>query len=490
MTESKSISIGSKLKEVGSHSIIYGLGSIAHSAAGLLLIPILTSALSKDDFGVYSMIVMASTIASAVFYLGITSALPRSYFDYTSNEDRRTVFTTAFIILALGALIQALIGYYLGSIISTLLVRNSDYGETVSWAFLGGSIGFINQYFFSYLRILRKSIPFIFFSLFSFIATVGLTLLLLKDSPGNLVVPFQAIVYSQIALMIIILIMYGKAAFILKLKQNEISKLILFGGASIIVSFGSMVIDSTNRIIIERTMTLEDVGAYSAVSRVSTLINVIVILPFTQIWSPMMMEYRFHSNIKDLFSKVLSLFFIIGGIVLIGSALFPMEILSLLIRSGVNPEMSSSFLLIMIGILICGTTNILAAGLFYERKVFQLSYVYYSIAALQIVLSLIIIPAFGIKGAAASIMLANILIPIGVYALARKYFSFDIDWDRIFILSIICIPYIIYSLFLSENFHFNYFTRIALFTIALYLIYLNCFSELERIEMKKYLRIV
>ena len=485
MPESKSSSIGTNLKELGSHSIIYGLGSIAQSAAGLLLLPILTSALSREDFGVYSMIVMASTIASAVFYLGITSALPRSYFDYTSNEDRRAVFTTAFIILVFGAMIQALIGYYLGDTISTLLVRKSEYADVIFWAFLGGSLGFLNQYFFSYLKILRKSIPSVVFSLFSFIATVGLTLLLLNNSPGKLIVPFQSIVYTQITLMIVILIMYGKAAFILKLKQSEVLKIVIFGGASITASFGSMIIDSTNRIIIERTMTLADVGAYSAVARIAGLINVIMILPFTQIWSPMMMEYRFNSNIKILFSEVFSLFLIAGGIIFIGLALFSNEIISLLIRSGVNAEMSSSFLLITLGTLICGTSNILVAGLFYERKVFQLSYVYYSIAAFQIVLGLLIIPVFGILGAAANIMLANILIPIGAYALARKYFSFEMDWARVIILSIICTPFVIYGLFLSENYHINYLVRIIFFSIALYLIYLKCFSESERNKIKK-----
>jgi O-antigen/teichoic acid export membrane protein len=487
MPDSKSSSIGPKLRELGSHSIIYGLGSIAQSAAGLLLLPILTSALSREDFGVYSMIVMASTIASAVFYLGITSALPRSYFDYTSNEDRRAVFTTAFIILVFGAMIQALIGFYLGERISTLLVRKPEYAAVVFWAFLGGSLGFVNQYFFSYLRILRKSISSVVFSLFTLVATVGLTLLLLNNSPGKLIVPFQSIVYTQITLMIVILIMYGKEAFILKLKQSEVLKMVIFGGASIIASFGSMIIDSSNRIIIERIMTLADVGAYSAVARIAGLLNVIMILPFTQIWSPMMMEYRFNSNIKNLFSKVFSLFLIIGGIVFIGSVLFSNEILSLLIRSGVNAEMRSSFILITLGTLICGTTNILVAGLFYERKVFQLSYVYYSIAALQVVLSFVIIPKFGIIGAAASIMVANIMIPIGVYALARKYFSFDIDWIRIVALVMICIPFLMYSLFLSEHYDFNYFIRIILFAGAIYLIYLKCFTQLDRVEMKKYL---
>ncbi|MDP1531512.1 MAG: oligosaccharide flippase family protein [Rhodoferax sp.] len=487
MSESKSTSIGSKLKEVGSHSIIYGLGSMAQSAAGLLLLPILTGALSKDDFGVYSMIVMASTIASAVFYLGITSALPRSYFDYASNEDRRAVFTTAFIILALGAVIQTLLGYYFGSTISKLLVRNSSYGDAVAWAFLGSSMGFINQYFFNYLRILRKSISSVVFSLISFIATIGLTLLLLHELPGSLIAPFQAIVCSQIIVMIIILIMYGKTAFIFKFKRNEVSKLVLFGGPIVVASFGLMIIDSVDRIIIERTLTLADVGAYSAVLKVAALINVLMIVPFTQIWSPMMMEYRSHSNIKDLFSRVLSVFLIVGGIILVGAALFAAEILSLLIQSGVNSAMISSFLIITLGTLIYGTTNILAAGLFYERKVFQSTYIYCSVATLKIGVSLLLIPLFGITGAAASTLFAYILIPVGIYALARRYFSFNIDWRKLFVLGMICFLPIIYGLVFSEKYHFDFSVRLTWFTLTLYLIFLNCFSKDERIGIKKML---
>jgi O-antigen/teichoic acid export membrane protein len=147
--------------------------------------------------------------------------------------------------------------------------------------------------------------------------------------------------------------------------------------------------------------------------------------------------------------------------------------------------MSSSFLLLTLAMLINGTTNILTAGLFYERKVIQLTYVYYSVASLQIGLSLIVIPAFGIAGAAFSIMIAYILIPVGTYALARKYFSFDIDWARIFVISMICIPSVIYGLFLSDKYQFNYLIRIVYFTLIIYLIYLICFTKQERIEIKK-----
>ncbi len=54
------LSLGAKLTEAGCHSVFNGLGSVAQSAAGFLLLPILTSTLSKDDSGVYSLILIAS----------------------------------------------------------------------------------------------------------------------------------------------------------------------------------------------------------------------------------------------------------------------------------------------------------------------------------------------------------------------------------------------------------------------------------------------
>jgi O-antigen/teichoic acid export membrane protein len=484
MPDIKSLSVGAKLKEAGRHSVIYGLGSVAQSAVGFLLLPILTGSLSKNDFGVYSLILMASTVASSIFYMGMSSALPRSYFDYESDEQRRAVFTTAFIILSFGALIQILLGYYFGDLISKLLVGEKNQAVAVAWAFFGSSVAFVNQYFFSFLRILRKSIASVTFSLISLIGGVGFTLLFLKHSPGSLNAPFEAIAYSQIIITAIFLGRYGKVAFIIRFERREVSNLVLFGVASIIASFGNMLLDWADRIIIERFLTLADVGVYSAAFRVGTLINVIMIFPFSQIWYPMMMEYRSNSNIGELFTQIFSYFMILGSVILLASSLFAGELLPLLIRSGVSSSVISVFLLVMLGSLAYGTTNIVAAGIFYERKVFRLTYIYYSVAGLKIGVNILIIPIFGIIGAAVSTLVAYILVPVGIYALARKYFSFRIDWKRLGILGMNCVPPLMYGIYLSEKYQIDWPVRLVWFLLSLVVIYLTCFSKTERIEMK------
>jgi O-antigen/teichoic acid export membrane protein len=475
-----------KISEAARHSIIYGLGSVAQSALGFVLLPILTGRLGKEDFGVYSLILMASTVASAVFYLGMTSALPRSYFDYPDGEERRAIFTTAFAILITGALMQTMVGYWGKDFLAKLLVRNELYGSAVAWAFFGGAVTFVNQYFFSYLRLLRSSIASVAFSLVSLVCGVGFTLWLLDISSDSVVAPFKAIAYSQLLIAIIFALIYGKKAFTLKLQRKEITPLLKFGIASIITSFGGMILDWADRIIIEHYMTLADVGEYSAAVRVSALIGVILVSPFTQIWSPMMMEYRTDKNIKQLFSDVFAYFFIAGGLILSSAAFLSPELLRLLIRYEFTPNLAVIFLVVAIANLIYGSTNIVVAGIFYERKVFLLPLVYYPIAALKILINLVFIPVYGITAAAAATLVSSILLPIGIYALAKKYFSFTIAWNRIIkLVSILLFPLGYMSLWALELLpELHMATRLVLMALTFFLIFRFCFNGNERRQLQ------
>lgn len=485
MSEQVSLSIAEKLKEAGLHSIVYGLGSIFQAAVGFILLPILTGTLTTEEFGVYSLILMSGTVASAVFYLGMTSALPRSYFDYEQSSERRAVFTTAFTLLLFGALLQTSIGSIWGEQISLLLVGDSRYGNAVFWGFFGSSVAFINQYFFAYLRLLRKSVASVAFSLISLIGGVGLTLFLLPDASDRIEVPFKAIAYSQLTITLLFLGLYSRQAFIFRIESREIKNLLLFGIASVFASFGHMLLEWSDRLMIERYMTLTDVGAYSAAYRVGMLINVFLILPFSQIWNPMMMEYRLRSNIKALFTQVFSYFMIVGMVIITSATLFSVEILNLLVRSGLSSSIKTVFIVSMFACLAYGATNILVAGLFYERKVFLLPYIYYGVACLKIGLNVILIPIYGIVGAASSAVICSVLVSSVISMFARKYFSFTIEWARLLTLAVVCTPAIVFSLSFSHNVSENLLIKIALLLLTLAGIYNTCFSVSERASLRK-----
>lgn len=469
------------------HGLIYGIGGIAQSALGFILLPILTTRMSASEFGVYSLVLMAATIAGAIFYLGMTSAMPRSYFDSNEEIKQKSIFTTAFLILLIGAIGQILIGCYFGSFIARLILQSSgdQYVLAIKWAFFGSALTFVNQYFFSYLRLKRYSIASVFLSIGGLFSGVLLTIYFLNIDSEILVSPFKAIAYSQILIVSIILLLYGREMFIWRIAFEECKPLIHFGLATVLTSFGLMVLDWADRIIIERYMSFADVGLYSAAIRVSGLMGVLLITPFTQIWSPMMFEYQKNKNIKEITSKVLSYFLILGGILLALISPFSVEILHFLIKYEITQTLIFTFLTLALASLINGAANIVVAGIFYGRKIYFMPLIYSSIAIIKIVLNIFLIPIFGIGAAAFSALITSILIPCTIYYFSKRFFSFKIEWNTLLRLLFIVLIIMTLSIFnqLHDRSFENFLAQILLSFIIIIAIYVFCLSSVE----KKYL---
>jgi O-antigen/teichoic acid export membrane protein len=194
----------------------------------------------------------------------------------------------------------------------------------------------------------------------------------------------------------------------------------------------------------------------------------------------MMMEYRSHANVKELFSRIFSYYFLCGALIVVVAALFLDELVPILIRSEVTPVLCATVLLAMLGSLFYGATNILAAGLFYERRVFQIPLVYYSAAAFKLALGVILIIAFGIFGAAMAAVATSALIPVGVYALARRYFQFEIEWWRLRMIVLSAALPIAYGLLAREQHELPFFVRAVWLVATCVSLFYFCMRADER----------
>jgi O-antigen/teichoic acid export membrane protein len=485
MSSNPSVSIAAKIREVGVHSVIYGFGSVAQSAVQFLLIPVLTATLATVEFGAYSLIQMASVIAGAVCYLGITSALPRSYFDYDDEQERRSVFTTAFLLLLAGAVAQAALGELGGRWISRALLQTDRYHVEVFWALLGSALSFINQFFFTYLRFLRRSIASILLSILALIGSIGLTLLLLHRNAKELSAPFRGIACAQAAVFIVFVLVYGRRAFTTSLNEKEVSILLKFGVPTMVTSFAAMSIDWVDRIFIQRMLTVQDVGVYSVGYKLGSVVNTILVTPFTQIWNPMMMEYRTHGNITEFFSRIVSYYFLASSLILVTACIFVREALPLVARSADYLAASPVILLVMTGYLLNGSTNILAAGLMYERQILRIAVVYYAIAAGNIGLNFYFIPHFGIIGAAMTSLLTYALMPVLIYLQASRYFPIRFEAGRLLRMSAVAAFALFFGLFIDRRLAVPLVGKVGLFLVLASFLGVFCTDADEKRRVRR-----
>ena len=106
----------SKIKELLNHGLIYGLTSSLQNLLGFILLPILTVYYTTAEFGIYSIILLVSTLAGSLFYFGASSALGRFYFDEDSDAYRKKIVSSALFITLVGAIILILLSLFLVNI--------------------------------------------------------------------------------------------------------------------------------------------------------------------------------------------------------------------------------------------------------------------------------------------------------------------------------------------------------------------------------------
>ncbi len=132
-------------------SAIYALGAVAGKAVGVVLLPVLTRALSTDDYGRLEVLSTLGSALISALLLGIDRAALRLSFS-EEGEVRRSLLSTWYGIATALVLPPALVCLLFAAPISAVLFGNADYARAVAYV---GGITVFGTYQFVALTILR-----------------------------------------------------------------------------------------------------------------------------------------------------------------------------------------------------------------------------------------------------------------------------------------------------------------------------------------------
>lgn len=427
MTE-KSLSV--KIKEAASHTLIYGLGSVLQTALGFILIPLYTRYYSTDMYGTLALITLCGTLAGSVFYLGASSALSRSYFDYEEGIERKKVISTSLYLSILGACAQILLGFFCKEKLSLFLFGTAAYALHIFIILASSAFTFLNNLFYVLLRFERMSRQVVIMNLVSLILSVSLITYFLVILKLGIMAPILGQFINQI-LLCSILFYLTKESFVLAYSKNELKIQLQFGIPTIFVGLSTYLLTSIDRFLLNKFCTLNDVGIYSLGFLLGTSINVLFITPFGQIWAPMRMEYRNDKNAKDLYKLMLTYYFIVGLFVTVGVSIFSREIL-MLISGRAEYVMAYKIIpVVMMAFLIYGTVGIIDNGIYFTRKISCHAYIFWSCVLINWFLNSTFIPIFGYLAAAYNILVTFSLVVVLVFIVSNRLFKIHFETVRL-----------------------------------------------------------
>lgn len=481
--------MNNKLKEIFNHSIIYGLGSIAQTAIAFILIPLYTRQFTVEEYGVYAMLVLTSSLSSAFFYFGGLSALNRSFFDYDKFEDIRKVVSISFFISLCGATFQVILAYFFKEKLSFLLFHSEAYSNHIFLIMLSSSLTILNGIFLGLYRLQKKAKIFVISNISIFVLS-GISIILLLFVFGlGLLSPILGSLMTQAGFCTIFLILNRRYLTFKGLIgfNNEIIKQFKYGFLLVISGILQYIFVGMDRFFVNRFLTLSDVGVYALGFQVASLMKVFITTPFGMFWHPLRMEYRKEINSKEIYSLVITYFLIITSLFILPVALFSKELIMILSDKSAYLHSIKVIPVIMIGMALYGLTSILDNGLVFNRKVHFHALLMGITVVIVFTLNLMFIKRVGFVLPAYSYLIGSLVFVFGLSFFSNKYFTIHVDWGRI--LKIICASLIVlYTGYLLNKIEISFVSiifRIVLFGLYLLFVYFVVVSQKEKVRLKE-----
>lgn len=445
----KSQNVTSKIKETISHGIYYGIGSSLSTAVRFLLIPIYVAYLTTTEYGIYSLLRITEMLLIPVFGLGISSAMFRSYFDYSKERNKRIVVGTSFTILILSSIIFIIVGFILSGFLSQWLFGTRKYDYLFILLFIAGAFINIKRLPFLILRARKEPKKYVALNVSFFIFEIILIIILVVVFNLKLFgIILGILITSILSAVILYIIIFKHITF--KISKLETRKQIAYGYPFIFTAIISTLLTSSDRYILNYYTSTSTVGIYTLSYTIGMVMIVLFVSPIRLAWPPLMMSSFKDKNANRFYSKVLTYALTWGFFLFLTLSLFSPELIRL-----ISPEKYWEGIpivpLVAFSYLLSGVVGFIVVGIHKTRKTYWVFIWSVVGALLNIVLNIIFIsryPKHGIYIAAGTTLISFIVIVIICYFINQSLIKIKYELDRICILSAVAFALFIPGFFI------------------------------------------
>ena len=420
--------LGPQLKRLGKHSAIYGLGGLVQRILAVLLLPLYTRYLSPSDYGKVETLIALTTVAGIVLRFGITSAFFRFYFDSPEPERRRLVLRTSFWFTMTLATAGLIAGLALAGEISQLLFGSEDDRELVMAAFVGLWAGMNYEQLTSLFRVEERSVAFVSASLANILLTIGATLVLvvaLEKGPIGVVVgnfTGTLVVYAA-------LIGYRREQLGLQFDRGLLRGMNRFGVPLMPTALFLWTTNFSDRLFLVRLADTTEVGLYSVGVRLASAM-VLLLTAFRLAWPAFAYSIEDEREAKRTYAFVLTYLVLLATWVATGLALLSPWVVDWIAA----PAFAESSR--VVGPLAFSTVAfagyiVVAIGVGRARRT-QFNWVVTgAAAAVNVALNLLLIPRYGMMGAAIATIAAYSTMFAGMAWWAQRIYPVPYQWRRV-----------------------------------------------------------
>ncbi len=477
-----------KLKELSKDTAIYGVSTMVGRFLTFLLVPLYTNVFIESDYGVVSNIYFFIAIMNVVFIYGMDSAFLK-YSSKIKIGDKKDNFSTPYIsVIIVGIILVATI-LLTKSKLAVILGVPANFIYLLNYAALILFIDVLAVIPFIKLRLERKAKKFAAFKIINISVSLILNLYLI------LVLKFgiEAILIANlIASILTYLLLFPSVIKNLRFKINiELLKSLLkFGLPYFPAGLGAMLIQGVDRPILGHLTDLSTVGVYSANYKLGIFMMLFVSM-FQFAWQPFFLQNEDEKNAKDIFSKVFTYFALVGSFVLVTISIFISDIVKFNISGysiiGSNYWGGLNIVpIILLGYLFYGFYIVFTAGIYIKEKSIYIPFITLGGALINILSNYILIPIYGMIGAALSTLVSYLFMAAALLIVTQKFYRIEYEFFRIgkIFFGIFIIGVLYYWLLNSDSLFLVYKILLTLLFIIYILIFVINKQEIRVLKEK------
>lgn len=380
-------------KKLSKNIVVYGLTNMIKSLVPFIMLPLLTEYLTKEEFGILSLIETTILFLTPLILLNIGAAIKVEYFK-VKQQVLSSYITNAFML--------SFISFFI-----FLLIFSFFYKIIYTWIPIDKNL-FIMLPLFAFLRVAstvtlviyqarEEAKKFFLFTLFQTLVDFGLSYLFVVWLKYGYIGRLEGIYIAFFIASAIGVYLLIKMQYIVKINFYHTKEILKFGIPLIPHALGGTIIAMSDRYFISYYAGNEEVGLYVVAYQIAALM-LLVGVSVNQAWSPMffkMLQSRRYDKVQ-IYIYYLMILFIFIGIILY----FIKDILFDLLVHQEFYEAKAFFGYLLLGFLFQSLYFLVTNLLFFEKRTALISGITVLGALLNMVLNYVLIQAYGTIGVA------------------------------------------------------------------------------------------
>lgn len=430
------ISAGKQIGGLARHSSIYTVSTFVQRALGLIMLPIYTDIRyipSQSAYGDLSLAYMFIAFMNVVYLYGMDAALLRYFF--LGTYKRQDVYKTAFVSVLISSAVLSMLLIAAAPQMGRLIFEEAFYANFVVLSAIILFFDGLGNLPFLILRAEERSLTYSAIRIGRFLVEFALNILFVIVLRMEVLGILYANVLSSF-LNFVVLLPFQARYMKGKIQKSIWKDLLGFGLPLLPNGLAYLTVEVSDKYLMRLLLDKETLGIYAPNYKFGSIL-LFVVLAFRTAWQPFFLKVAIQENAKEIYSRVMTYFVLLGVMIVIVASYFVEYILPMPLALGkplMGPAYQSGMIIIPVilsAYLFYGVYVNLTVGIYIQKKS-QWMIIFTGLAALvNIGSNLYLMPRYGIMGAALATLLSYLTMAVSIYIFNQSIYPVSYEYYRL-----------------------------------------------------------